>query len=814
MARRRSKRPSVETQSVRWLDAPDVRLVRWHVDLTRSKIEKVGIAKRTGGDLDGALVRVVVKYREGDQQRAQGVAADLGRIAREGGAKHIYSPQWEPVRERVERVSGLDEHTTPLDAVRLWLKERKGLDKKQQKCILNEVSTYMAGVEGFSFAQPKPFSIQCVRVANYKPFKGEQVFGPGLPHGAFAVCAKYMNEHARSNRAGKSAFLGAVRSALFGSLRSTDIHAGENKLSVEVSVAVDGDSSFSIRREVGVKAGYSSIVSFGSGESKLVRIKKQEAADRVYKVLGMGLSDFDRVCFVREGDLHGLLGETDAGAKDVLAKWFGLDGWSRVNSELVAQYKERENAIEHIECVLGGAREIVEEGKPGPKEMERLREEVDAASEKVAQLKDRKKVVRELEKLHQDALQAEKAKEKLDSDWPSKARKELKRLESEYKRLNQERGKAKAKVAAANDLVREKKREIGNFSGKCPLDSGKCPRVDEINGNSEKQKVLVAQAEKKLQKAKTHLEEILEQCVESEYSLEDIRRSVREIERLEFYVEEYEKDGRASKQLAEELEGLARCNCSDQGFCEGFGGDLDEAMDRRSKANRELADALSKINEYNRATEQVEKHEKELDSLHDDVRILRLAVMATGRAGAPAIQIESAAGKIESMANEVLEQIGTDHRLVLSFVEELKKDEDACSACGELFEGAQRKCKACGEARGKAKREKFNVKVIDGSGHHSFDDDSQGGKALLALAFRVAVARYLGVSVLFLDEVCGSLDSVNLERFARLVSALPRMGFHQVFVISHRQEVADMLGKKIEIVRHPEEGRSEIRWEG
>jgi DNA repair exonuclease SbcCD ATPase subunit len=103
--------------------------------------------------------------------------------------------------------------------------------------------------------------------------------------------------------------------------------------------------------------------------------------------------------------------------------------------------------------------------------------------------------------------------------------------------------------------------------------------------------------------------------------------------------------------------------------------------------------------------------------------------------------------------------------------------------------------------------------VREGDRLQEFGQDSGAGRDLLALAVRVVLSEFLGASILFLDEVSGSLDDYHRPTLLRLLRRLPRMGFTQVFVISHQKEVAEALPRNILVLRIPSEGRSEIGWE-
>ena len=170
--------------------------------------------------------------------------------------------------------------------------------------------------------------------------------------------------------------------------------------------------------------------------------------------------------------------------------------------------------------------------------------------------------------------------------------------------------------------------------------------------------------------------------------------------------------------------------------------------------------------------------------------------------------IESVLSGIESQANNLLGEMGVEHRLRFSFQKELKKKAAACQVCGRVFARGELKCKACDAPRGNEVSDTMEVKVVDAGKLQSFDQDSGGGKALLALVVRIALARFLGLRILFLDEVCSNLDAENLNSVVEMIQRLPDLGFRQVFVISHRRDLLEQLNACVVITRDPVAGRS------
>jgi DNA repair exonuclease SbcCD ATPase subunit len=165
---------------------------------------------------------------------------------------------------------------------------------------------------------------------------------------------------------------------------------------------------------------------------------------------------------------------------------------------------------------------------------------------------------------------------------------------------------------------------------------------------------------------------------------------------------------------------------------------------------------------------------REAGEAADKAFALRSAATASGREGVVGMALRDSLARIESVANGVLESMGAPVRLAW--------EEDA--------------------------QGKLNPVSVDASGRRPMALDSGGGCDLLAIGTRVALSRMLGCPLLFLDEVDGRMDPVNLAALGDMLRRVGEAGVRQVLVVSHRPEIADSMGHKIVVTRDRAAGQS------
>ena len=168
--------------------------------------------------------------------------------------------------------------------------------------------------------------------------------------------------------------------------------------------------------------------------------------------------------------------------------------------------------------------------------------------------------------------------------------------------------------------------------------------------------------------------------------------------------------------------------------------------------------------------------------------------------------IENSLTSIEDWANIILMNLGSKMKVEFTTQKEVSSKETHCSICGTPF--ATDKCGNCGYGYRKNKiKDEIDLKISNGFGDYSFSQNSGGGKVLISLAVRLALAKVLSdkskrCETLVLDEVFSSLDSCNRDSVSRMIfnTLNNLLGFRKVFVITHC-ELNDYNYKKIQILR-------------
>lgn len=207
-------------------------------------------------------------------------------------------------------------------------------------------------------------------------------------------------------------------------------------------------------------------------------------------------------------------------------------------------------------------------------------------------------------------------------------------------------------------------------------------------------------------------------------------------------------------------------------------------VDRLTSAH---ADILKDIKVRAKIDSDIEANTKKFDDAKRDRAVYAHLVEAFGKNGMQALMIENAIGVIETFTNDILKQMHTKFMVALRTQKETK--------AGDM-------------------RESLDIIVYDNGAEKAFENYSGGERALVNIALRLALSRVVGslhgvrMQSLFLDEVLGSLDAVNREEVVKVISYLSR-SFEQVFIVSHTDEIKDVIDSAIVIERHDD--KSTIR---
>lgn len=772
-------------------------------------------------DWKDALVKPVVRYLESDAARCEEETAKILASVRLN-ARHVFPTEKHVVRGNRARNDEVKVALSPLMAFRLWMDSRaEEADRLGRNGLEGFFSTHASGA-GAEKCQPLAatrFKLGRIEVEDYIPFAGKssaEVFEEGV----YGIVGTYGDNARRSNRAGKSALLKAILTTLFGDDREElgrgksaerDIHHGKERYRVALQILLDDVKipELDIERQRGLK---------GKTLCMVDEAKMSITALNSYLegLLRFTRDDFTKIAFVRAGDLHGIVGSGNVQMKADLLRWLGLEYWERiyasVNRELLQlEYDLAQRAVIAEQYRKERERLEGETQKHGNKEMmdlvlQKAREKADGLAGRIAEQRAARET--SLLKTQREGL-AERLRKEIApvkfEDGTYSPGKLHSLLEERIVKMRKRRDELQGALTATRAKVEHKQDSEEKFRGDgcCPLESMlECPLKDRLvellnarDADRKEQADLNAKAREKiilLEEGMRGLQRISKDAGDRDQRANSLRSQIEDIdEKLHGRTEE---DGRVLDELSEELQ-IAR--------------DAVQLQEQKIADWKALGTQIAVARNHEQAaTGWITANEHR-------GRQLRFIRRACGRDGIPTMQLENALSEVEVGANAVLELIEAPHRVAFSFQRELKVLEDSCGECGGTFDKSDKTCQHCGETRRNKRSEDISLEIMDSNGRvQDFAQDSSGGRALAALALRVALAQRFGFNVLFLDEVCGSLDDENLDMLIRLLKRLTTMGFDQVFVISHRQRVRELLEHLLVVERDSERGQSKFFLQG
>jgi len=783
-------------------------------------VEEMMEARRSGEWKD-VLVKPVVRYLESEAARCEEITAKILASVRVD-ARHVFPTEKHIVRGNRARNEAVKIALSPLKAFQLWMDSRKEeADKLGRNGLEGFFNTHADGAEAHK-CQPLAaarFKLGRIEVEDYIPFAGKstvEVFEEGV----YGIVGTYGDNARRSNRAGKSALLKAIITALFGDDREElgrgksaerDVHHGKDRYRIMLQLLFDNVAV----PEVDVERWRTST---GKATAAIDGAKHSvsSASAVLRELLRFDRDDFTKIAFVRAGDLNGIVGSGNSQMKADLLRWLGLEYWERihtsVNRELLQleyDLAQRADAAEHYreereqleaemqKCATEEVMALV---------LQKAREKADflagqIAEQRAARETSRLKVQREdlAKRLRQEISPMEFERESY-----SPARLHL-HLEEQISKMRERRDELQAELTAVKAKVEHKRDLEDRFraEGCCPMvQHFECPAQGPLS------KLLEARAADRTKQAELN-SVVREKIICLEEDMRDLQSSSKEAGARE----------ERAKSLRTQIEDI---DAKLQGREEETGKVLDElseelqiARDAAQLQEQRIADrkALGERIAISRNHEQ--QSQNWITQNEHRGRQFRFIRRACGRDGIPTMQLENALAEVEAGANTVLGMIEAPHRVAFSFQRELKVLEDSCRECGATFDKSSKRCDYCGEERHNKRSEDISLEITDSNGRtQDFSQDSSGGRALAALALRVALAQRFGFNVLFLDEVCGSLDDENLDMLIRLLKRLSGMGFDQVFVISHRQRVRELLDRLIVVERDSDAGCSKFFLQG
>lgn len=796
----RKKAVKVDKQNIKFVNIPRRKMVFYDVDMTKPTSKEPIPYGESPSKLQDAIVKLRVKYKKGTEEKVylfvSGFLESVGKLA-----KHIYRPELIAIGEEVGRIPELKADLDPMEAIEMWLENRPPITVEEKE-VKRMMKKYLKKVNvADEKINPVPFSIRQFNTDNFMPFKGVQELGP-IPDGVYGVIGRYEGAEDRSNRAGKSVFLETVLYALYGEgrkLRTMDeyIHRDEDEMSLQIGMEIKDEGEFIVGRNR--KRGVGSNIIYIKGS----RFKKAEAKEEIYERLGIGHDDFVRTSFVRQGDLDGILGQKSSQIKDDVMRWIGSEIWTQAEKLIASDMNNLKAEMQKIVATYDSMLEIVNKGKPKVADIKATKSQLAEMQKDFADDSTKRMKVDDIKHRLEKSKRITKALKKAENK--DEVVRQLKEEEAELSIVQSELDKVRMEAAVINDEIETREKRLGKFKGKCPVDDGKCPRTKKINKNKLVQKKKIAELKDERNTYNMLIKHKRKEKKGVEERVEKLKSAKHEIANAEYVLEQEGRKAEGMVKLRRELKKAEKRVLSDEAI---------PTEDDVTNKRKQLTEMLARSRIHKEAKEKIEQCSHVLAEIEEEMQVYRYLRFMCGKKGIPSMQVENALVTIEGQVNSILSLIGTEQTLSFSFETELKKKASMCYRCGYVYEdNKEKKCGVCDEKRGKEKSDQLSINVIDAGNVQSYEADSGGGKAILAFAVRIALARFLGIKILFLDEICGSLDDENLRMMIDVVKKLTkRLGFRQVFVISHRPEVAEALPRNILITRYPGEGWSEYSW--
>lgn len=649
-----------------------------------------------------------------------------------------------------------------------------------------------------------------VTLKNWLRYAGEHEID--LRPSVYGIVARHAGDDRRSNWAGKTSFIEAIRFALYGVHRFAreDDWITRGVAFGQVAVTLSDGTVITRSR----RRGQSTQLELSRGGEVLAR--QDGAQKEIDRLVGLTRDDFETTCWIGQKQLARLILARSAERFDLVSAWLGLEKLQKAEEAAKAQYahdRDRATKIATEQKVLTDRwmQMVMRSGIAGM-ESATAEEFADALGAEIKSVKgeiatmtaerDRAtSAVRE-----QEAARAARRMRAQRQEEFARLADEGRTLSAAVKQLGDppdvEEAKAAhedvlakateagAKLRTAKSLVR------GAFDGLCPVAGIACPAKDSINADGAANKA-------RYEAAKESYDSIAQREAAARLEHEQRSREAEKIRRQQERLIDLRKRAKEAKARldAEPEMGL-------EGTDDGGTGasTLDDLNSRIGAAMARLKGLVASLDESADTARRLE--DAAINAKASDMAMLagQAAVRILGRQGAQRVIAEAALREIEGGANDMLRSANIDLSVTLSWAREGSGLAAHCSECGTAFPASAKvkACTKCGAERGQKVIERLDVELSDRSGAA---EDLAGAALQLAATAWLRRERDVAWSVALIDEPFGALDEANRRAFATHLTAMLRgsHGFEQAFIVAHHPDVIDALPDRV-IVQAGETG--------
>lgn len=626
-----------------------------------------------------------------------------------------------------------------------------------------------------------------IRLTNFLPFRGEHTLE--LEPGIYAVLGCRDDDPRRSNWAGKTSLLWAIRFALYGQhpKRTEDewITDGEPDGGVDLEFS---DGVFVSRtRTRGKPTALRILVPDAAGQER--ELTGHEAQAELERRLALTDADSEATWWVEQGAAARLIQAEPAARTGIVAGWLGLAPLVTAAAWVASEVRRLVQVEQRTMGRLSGAKDALNDADPGTASMdarasmEELQAEADKliAEERAFRLAEDARRAWAAAQREADAYKA--AQRRVDAlstqlgQTPVPDAKAREAARSAAEAATQRVGAARAEVQSRRSLV------TAGFSGRCPVAELDCPATAEINARRQELAKKAAAAQVEFEAAQRAADEALKLQNDHRIALGARERVVAELQVAEREVLRLRPLAAAAAQPEPPVPSI----------------DIEHG--RLQAIQREMAERRAWAEQQQRFQAQAAEAEKEIATVRLELAVHREALAILGRNGAQRVVAEGALTEIESRANALLAGAGIDLSLTVRWSREGKGLATHCDGCGSPYPTSQKvkACEVCATLRGPKLDEKLTLELSDTSG---------AARDLGGLAMQLAAGAWLRArrgspwAVACLDEPFGQLDGHNKQALAAHLAGMltTAFGLEQAFVVAHDPALLDGLPGRIKVV--------------
>ena len=640
--------------------------------------------------------------------------------------------------------------------------------------------------------------VERVVMENWMGYAGrtELELGPTL----YAVTAQYDGDARRSNWAGKTSLIEAMRFAFFGKARAATVDGWITVGATGGSVEVTLSGGVRVKRWRG--KGHATRLSVTEADGSVSA--DGAAQQRLEELLGLSQEDFDVTCWFGQKQMARLITARPGDRFELISGWFGLGKLQQAEAAAVANLRSMLSKQQEVERRIADARAVIGSVR------ERYPEMIMSTGDEFALL-----LAKAAQVAQESATVAERAL--LDVRETLRAFEQARGIEADRERLAaiQARGRAvveelkgyanaehelsmaqaaleyaaSASALVGQDYANKKVLASGRFDGCCPVDERECPVKAEINGRRDSNAALLGTAKAAFADA-TEKEAVARQRATTATASNNARL------RLETELAQLRAQ---AKPLVERTRQAAGWTL-DRAAYDKAEHALREAEVAHREAMGQVRDVGLDLGTVQVRLAHIAEQAQEAAAITSQVAVARMAVRILGRQGAQRVISEEALAEIEAGANEMLRAAGIDLGVRVVWAKEGSGLAKVCAECGTAFAAKAKVCGACGAERGHNVIERLEVELTDTSGAA---EDLAGAALQLSAAAWLRRERGAALCTAFLDEPFGALDEANRKAFAaHLVSLLQgASGFQQAFIVAHHPDVLDGLPGRILVTR-------------